>query len=453
LKPRIVKPSADVVLALDAGTSSVKAALVDRDGGIRGRAARNYTYSMPRPDHVELDFELLWGQAAAAVRDLGAGVRRARAIGLSVLCPGLVPLDAAGAALRPAIIHLDRRSLAQAREALRRIGSARFLAAAANLPFPGGISLTSALWIRDAEPELYRRTRFFGHTSTFLARRLTGNWGMDPSNAAFTGLYRTLTENGWDQELIRELGLDPGQFPPVLPSAAVVGSVLPAAARELGVSSGTPVVMGAGDTACAALGAGVTEEGDILNSTGTVEVMVLCTSRPRASERYLVRNHALPGRWLIMNILSTGGEAVEWVRRQFYREMEEREFFEEHLPRTLAAGPTPVRMEPYLSGDRTSLRQRRASYRGLTLSSTRDDLLQATCAAIVREMRRRFRYYEESWRLSGRMRCTGGGAQALLELKVHSFPGLVWEQAPEATLRGAARLAWMGLEAGVYTSA
>jgi hypothetical protein len=68
-------------------------------------------------------------------------------------------------------------------------------------------------------------------------------------------------------------------------------------------------------------------------------------------------------------------------------------------------------------------------------------------------MRRRFRYYEESWRLSGRMRCTGGGAQALLELKVHSFPGLVWEQVPEATLRGAARLAWMGLEAGVYTSA
>jgi xylulokinase len=151
-----------------------------------------------------------------------------------------------------------------------------------------------------------------------------------------------------------------------------------------------------------------------------------------------------------MNILSTGGEAVEWVRRQFYREMEEREFFEERLPRTLAAGPTPVRMEPYLSGDRTSLRQRRASYRGLTLGSTRDDFLQATCTAIVREMRRRFRYYEEGWRLSGRMRSTGGGARALRELKMRSFPGLAWEQAPEATLRGAARLAWMGLEAGVY---
>jgi hypothetical protein len=50
------------------------------------------------------------------------------------------------------------------------------------------------------------------------------------------------------------------------------------------------------------------------------------------------------------------------------------------------------------------------------------------------------------------MFCTGGGAQALLELKVRSFPGLAWEQAPEATLRGAARLAWMGLETGVYTS-
>jgi xylulokinase len=404
------------------------------------------------PDHVELDFELLWRQAAAAVRELGDGARRARAIGLSVLCPGLVPLDGEGVPLRPAIIHLDRRSLVQAREALRRIGRERFLASAANLPFPGGISLTSALWIRELEPELYRRTRFFGHTNTFLAHRLTGGWGMDPSNAAFTGLYRTLTASGWDHELARELGLDPGRLPPVLPSAAAVGTVLPAAARELGVASGTPVVMGAGDTACAALGAGATEEGDILNSTGTVEVMVLCTSRPRSSEHYLVRNHALPGCWLIMNILSTGGEAVEWVRRQFYRDMSEREFFEEHLPRVLAAGPTPVRMQPYLSGDRTSLKQRRASYRGLTLSSTRDDLLQATCSGIVREMRRRFRYYQEGWRLSGRMLCTGGGARALLELKVRSFPGLSWEQAPEATLRGAARLAWMGLEVRVYTS-
>jgi sugar (pentulose or hexulose) kinase len=442
----------DVVLALDAGTSSVKAALVDRDGGIRGRAARDYSYSIPKPDHVELDFERLWRQTAAAVRELGAGARRAQAIGLSVLCPGLVPLDSEGAALRPAIIHLDRRSPAQAREALRRIGGKRFLASAGNLPFPGGISLTSALWVRDAEPELYRRTRYFGHTNTFLARRLTGRWGMDPSNAAFTGLYRTLTASGWDRELARELGLDPRRWPPVLPSARVVGTVLPAAARELGVASGTPVVMGAGDTACAALGAGATEEGDILNSTGTVEVMVLCTARPRAAERFLVRNHALPGRWLIMNILSTGGEAVDWVRRQFYRELGEREFFEVQLPRALASAPTPVRMQPYLSGDRTSLKQRRASYRGLTLGSTRDDLLQATCQAIVREMRLRFRYYEEGWKLSGRMFCTGGGAQALLELKVRSFPGLAWEQAPEATLRGAARLAWMGLETGVYTS-
>jgi xylulokinase len=438
----------ETVLSLDAGTSSVKAALVDREGRLLGRAARAYAYCIPRPDHVELDFELLWTRAAAAVRELGDAVRLARAIGLSVLCPGLVPLDSEGSALRPAIIHLDRRSLSQARAAMKQIGGERFLAVAANLPFPGGVSLTSALWIRDSEPELYRRTRFFGHTNTFLVRRLTGQWGMDPSNAAFTGLYRTLAESGWDHGLIEELGLDPRRFPPVLPSAAVVGKTLPPAARQLGVEPGTPVVMGAGDTACAALGAGVTEEGDILNSTGTVEVMVLCTAQPRPDERYLIRNHALSGRWLIMNILSTGGEAVEWVRRQFYRDMDEREFFEELLPRVLAAGPTSVRMEPYLSGDRTSLKQRRASYRGINLGSTRDDFLQATCSALVREMRKRFRYYQEGWRLSGRLRCTGGGAQALLELKRRSFPGFTWEQAPEAALRGAARLAWMGLESG-----
>ena len=153
--PGFVKPMPEFVLALDAGTSSIKAALVDRDGEILGRAARAYAYSIPRPDHVELDFELLWQQAAAAVEDLGRrstpGPGR-RAVGV---VPRTGPADAEGAALRPAIIHLDRRSLVQAREALRRVGSERFLSSAANLPFPGGISLTSALWIRDEEPDLY----------------------------------------------------------------------------------------------------------------------------------------------------------------------------------------------------------------------------------------------------------------------------------------------------------
>lgn len=435
----------DLVLAIDAGTSSVKAGLLDRTGTVVARSSRSYAYCTPARHHVELDFTRVWTSVAAAVRRLGCRGRPVRAAGLSVLCPGLVALDGEGTPLRPALIHLDRRSVRQARWALERVGRERFLAVAANLPYPGGISLTSMLWIREREPRVYRSTRLFGHTNTFLAHRLTGCWGIDPSNASFTGLYNTVEASGWDAGLIQDLGLDPGRLPPVVPSAAVIGRVTSRAARETGLPEGLPVVMGGGDSACAAFGADVVEEGEILNATGTVEVMVLSTSQPRPAAEYLIRTHVVPGRWMIMNIIPTGGEAIEWVRHEFFREMSATDFYETHLPEVLQREATPVRMAPYLSGDRTSFRQRSASYRGLSLSSTRDDFLLATCQAVVREMQVRYRHYEAQWRPTGRIRCTGGGARALLDLKRRYFPGVAWEEVSDATLRGAARLAWMGI--------
>ena len=434
----------EVVLAVDAGTSSVKAGLLDRSGRVLARASRRYEYVTPQLHHVELDFEPVWSGVAESVRELMGRGRKVRSVGLSVLCPGLVPLDGSGRPLRPALIHLDRRSVRQARWALERVGEERFLSVAANLPYPGGSSVTSMLWLRDMEPETWRSTRYFGHTNTFLVHRLTGQWGMDPSNASFTGLYDTMHASGWDEGLSADLGIEPGRLPPIVPSAAVAGTVTAEASRATGLPEGTPVVMGAGDTACAALGADVVREGEILNATGTVEVMVLCTTRPKSSARYLIRTHAVEGLWLIMNIIPTGGEAIEWVRRELYRDLGREEFFAEHLPRVLEQCSTTVRMAPFLSGDRTSFRQKSASYRGITLKTTRDELLLATCQAVVREMKDRYRHYEANWRPTGCIRCTGGGMRALLELKKRSFPALSWEEVDDATLRGAARLAWMG---------
>jgi xylulokinase len=436
----------DLVFAIDVGTSSAKAGLLDAEGLVLARSSESYAYTTPRPHHVELDFELVWRKLMVVTRRLLADRKSPlRAVGLSVLCPGLVCLAEDGGPLAPALIHLDRRSVREARWALERIGKERFLAVAANLPYPGGVSLTSMLWLREHEPEVYARTRYFGHTNTFLAQRLTGRWGMDPSNASFTGLFKTVEYSDWDRELTRELGLDPERLPPIVASAAVVGQVTEQASRDTGIPAGTPVVMGGGDTACAALGADVVEEGEILNSTGTVEVMQLSTTHPIPSPRYLIRTHVVPDRWLIMNIISAGGEAIEWVRREFYREMSREAFFERHLPEVLLRSTTKVRMAPYLSGDRTSFQQRSASFSGLTLSSTRDDFLLATCQGLVRVMKSRYRHYEKQWKPTGRIRCTGGGVRALLELKKRNFPKVSWEEISDATLKGAARLAWMGM--------
>lgn len=453
----------DVVLAIDAGTSSVKVGLVSIDGTVHETASVPYRFTTPAEHHVEIDFEDVWKGLIKAVRELPAADYRVHGIGLSVMRPVLLCLDSEGTPLRPAILYLDRRSIGEAKRILQQVGEKDLLSMAGNLPYPGSLSMTNMLWVKNHEPEIYKRTAFFGHTNTFLLHRLTGEWAFDPTNASYTGLYFTTTCGGWNTDLARDIGIAPEKLPPLVPSFQPAGGLLPETARKLGIPAGIPVVPGSGDSGAAALGAGVNEEGEILNSTGTVEVMVLATERPVPSPDYLIATHPLPNRWLIMNIIPSGGCALEWVRREMYREIEKDRFYSDLLPRVLgsfrAAGipgnfgssePSPssaaLHAEPFFAGDRNSFEQRSASFSGIGLGSTRDDMLRATAEGILREMRRRYDFYLRHWEPAGRIHYTGGGAAAMMKLRKKFFPEMEWLPVEHATLKGAAALAWRGVK-------
>jgi xylulokinase len=114
--------------------------------------------------------------------------------------------------------------------------------------------------------------------------------------------------------------------------------------------------MGAADTACATFGAGAVNDGDLMNSTGTVEVMVLCTDTPSDHDGMLLRTHVLPNRWIIMNIIGAGGESLNWFYNVFCKDMDKDTFFREYLPKVLEEyEDTAVTFSPHLAGDRTSI--------------------------------------------------------------------------------------------------
>ena len=98
------------------------------------------------------------------------------------------------------------------------------LHSAGNLPIPGGISVTSLLWLRDHETAIYdRRDVIFGHVVTFFMKRLTGGFFIDPSNASFTGLYNTVAYTDWDDDLLQVTQIDKQKLPDVLMSTTMAG--------------------------------------------------------------------------------------------------------------------------------------------------------------------------------------------------------------------------------------
>src|SRR5581483_7086343 len=193
------------ILGLDIGSSSVKAAIL-RDGRIAGELARASYKTRYDGPKVEVDPPVLLRAIAQAIKHLGKNVRRVDAIGLSVMSPAWVAMDKHRKALTPLVTHQDRRSVEIAKEIERRVGKQRHLRTAGNRPFPGGISSTTFAWFRENEPALMKKADLVGHLNTFLHRQMTGQRVIDPSNASFTGLWRTSDMRGWSAMLCEAVG-------------------------------------------------------------------------------------------------------------------------------------------------------------------------------------------------------------------------------------------------------
>jgi sugar (pentulose or hexulose) kinase len=428
------------ILGLDVGSSSVKAGIV-RAGKILGRIARDSYPTHCDGPRVEVDPERMLRAIAKAIGQLGPAARKVEAIGLSVMSPAWIAMDRAGKPLTRLVTHQDRRSVEIARELERRVGAGRYLAIAGNLPFPGGISVTTATWFVQHAPAVMRRADLIGHLNTFLHRQITGARVIDPSNASFTGLYETVRLGGWSELLCKAARITISKLPEIYPSNQIAGYVTPAAARHFGLRAGTPVVAGMVDTSAAMMLSGAAI-GQLFNMSGSTDVLGLCTAKPRPHPKLLTRALGVGRRWMSVGTLAAGGSTVEWVKDQFYRDMSERQYYAlvGKLARQSKRRPpsNDIVFEPYLAGERTSIEQKQASFRGLTLATTRDDLLLAVIDALARASGARLELLKTCGvRMLPRIVISGGAARILHDVLHRDWHGRwTFKFEDEASLRG-----------------
>ena len=220
------------ILALDVGTSSVKAAVLSveemRPLGAIAKVA--YALDYPTPDAAEVPAERLWGAVAAAGREAVKG-EHVEAIGMSCLMPALMLLDAADRPLGPIWTHLDRRARPAARQACAEVGE-EFLGTVGNRPLPGGISaLCYRQQIMD-NPSLASRVRWYLHANSWLGLQLTGERAFDRGNACFTGLYGTVTDQQWSDRWCRYFGVERTWLPSVVCGSTTIGTLRPSGQRS-----------------------------------------------------------------------------------------------------------------------------------------------------------------------------------------------------------------------------
>ncbi len=444
------------ILALDVGTTALKIGVFGRDLRLRSLRRAAYGLSFPKPLWAEASPELWW---KLILRELPLAIRQAKirpaqidAIGISTLCPAMVAMDSSGEPLNDAIIYLDQRSVAQAKEIGQIVTPAAMAKITGNRMASGTISLPGMLWLKRHKPAIYRRSAMFGHANTFLCHKLTGQFGMDWTNASFTGLF-DIRKRQWSAKLCAALGVDLAKLPPILAPSDVVGGVMERVSRITGIRAGVPVVMGAADTACAALAVGVTENGQGFASSGGSEVITACTDDPHFNPAFLNRCHVVPQRWLSHGTVSTAGSAVEW-----FKSLLGTGSYEEMIARITRSpdGANGVIFLPYLMGERPPIwnSHLRGAFLGLTPSVTADDMTRAVAEGVGYALRQIITAMEADGKVRLRkLTLVGSGARnkAWAQIKADiTGRALALSPIEEAALLGSGMLAAVG--SGLYPS-
>jgi xylulokinase len=441
------------ILAIDVGTTAFKVGVFSPDLKKKCEATRRYDVSFY--DHGKADIQPeKWWQAmrecCAEIKDFLSSVG---IISFSVTTPGLVPMAADGTALGPAVLFCDGRSHKQAMSIREKVGEAKFLREGCNLPVSGGSSLCSMLWIRENEPDIWAEIARFGHCNTYMVKRFTGQWAIDPSTTSITGLYNTTRHDlTWNWDVLAAAGLPESMLPPLLQSYDSAGRILPQVAHELGLPSDCEVLCGGNDAVLAALSGGLTEPGDINLIAGTCEITNVCVDRPVSSPNFNVRCHVIPNRWVTFFVLNTGGKALEWFHSVFCIGMAESEFYGEYIPRVLADffaaddvderdADLPVYV-PFLQGSRYSLEQLRASFSGLNLETTRDNMLLGLIKGTAEYHGRHLREVAGLVNLRPKVMTSGGAARirGIIEAKKRWMGDFEYGYQEQSSLLGAAML-------------
>lgn len=406
-----------LILALDIGTGSVRAGLIDLRGHVvSSRAAAHVTY-FPRHGWVEQTPEDWWAGVKATLRGLLAEFPTA-AIQALVCCGQMhapVLVDATGDPVQSRVpLWNDKRAFDAATGINTRIASGDFPATInpATTAWPG----IKLLWMAQDDPQALARATTLLMPKDFINLRLTGERAMDWSEAGSSFLSDPV-KGGWSAAAALRLGLDPALLPVLRPSESILGTVTAAAAAETGLPQGLPVLTGTGDYPCALLGSGVTEPGQVSDITGTSFLLTTLTRTPLCHPQ--VMNVAMtPQHWGAFAVIDAAGDAIRWAARALDRGQRDYAAMSTEAA-TVAAGADGLIFMPYLTGERLGRGEAsRAGFLGLTAAHGPAHLHRAIMEGVVLAMQDSFRPIRAALGAPVQITAAAGGAKSDLWLQI-----------------------------------
>lgn len=444
------------VLGIDLGTSAVKVTAVNREGKIVAQSSQSYPINSPQAGYGEQDPEEWVQKTTLAIQNLATvehiDLSKVEGVSYSGQMHGLVLLDKNYKVLRPAILWNDTRTTKQCEEIIAKMGN-DFLDITRNKPLEG-FTLPKILWVKENEPDTFEKTEVFLLPKDYIRYRMTGEIGMEYSDAAGT-VWLNVTKKEWSQEIADSMELPLSICPPLIESSEVVGNITEKYSAISGLSTKTKVVAGAADNAAGAIGAGIISEHKVLSSIGTSGVVLSYEENSAVDYKGKLHffNHAIKDRYYSMGVTLAAGYSLSWFKNTFAGEQS----FDQ-VVKDAALSPIGAKgllFTPYIVGERTPYADAkiRGSFVGMDSRQTLHDFTRAVIEGITFSFRDILEIYKNEGKNFDTVVSTGGGAKSKLWMQIQAdifninVVSLENEQGPGL---GAAMLAAKGI--GWYDS-
>jgi xylulokinase len=423
------------LLGVDVGTSGSKGVITDLSGRVLAHHSVEHTTSSPQPGWYEHDADQIWwGDTVRVIRALldQAGIQPAdiAGVGLSALCPDMLPVDADGRPLRPAILYgIDTRTDAEIDWINRQLGTDFIFRKSGNTLSAQSVT-PKALWFKRHEPELYARTHKIHGASSYLLYKMTGEHAVDFGIATFYTPVLDIRTHKWDEDVCRAIGIDPDLLPRVDYGVSIAGKVTLRAAAETGLTAGTPVITGSCDASAEVVSVGALTPGDGGLTYGSTICLLVATKEINPHPSFSFFPHVIPDLYILGAGTATSASLTRWFRDNFgHVEMETERLLGLNAYHLLSdeaaqvpAGSEGLVVLPYFAGERTPIwdTQARGCILGLTLSHSRAHVYRALLEGTAYSVRHNLEVMAQTGTEVKRLISTGGGVRSALWTQIMS---------------------------------
>ncbi len=418
----------ELLLGIDAGTTSVKVGIFNPAGDCLALARCEYQLETPLADRAELNPEVYWQACCEAVNHAiqSAEINPQEVVAISVSSQGetIITLDKDGKPIYPALVWLDNRAVKEAKRLAQLFSTEVYQVTGIPEIIPTW-SACKILWLRENEPTVFSRAAKFLLVQDYLIFQLTGKYVTNAS-VACTSLLYDIVHDQWWQPVLDEIGITNQQLPQIIPPGALVGNVTHRVALQFGFSPSTKVIGGGMDQCVGAIGAGNIQPGCISETTGAALVIQATISAPDLdkSKTIPVYSHSIPKHYLFAPVCPTAGMAYKWFRDTFgqpevehaqTRKLDPFDLLNE-LAQEAPAGCDGLIMLPHLMGAFSPEPNplARGTFFGFTLHHQRSHFARAILEGVAFLLRQNLERIEQSGIPISQICSTGGGARSAL---------------------------------------